>query len=335
MTDEVRALVGTVAFGLGINKPSVRAVIHLSLSKSVVQYYQEAGRAGRDGLPADCAMLWRKKDAGLLAHFIEAVTDPQERERAWERYHTTRRFAEASACRHRQICLHFGEQPKWSSCGACDVCAELPEWFAEPKEKKTAPRVRKPAPTASSVDSSLLEYLREWRRLVSVRDNVPAYIVLHDTALEDLCRKLPSTLDDLLSVTGIGVRKAELYGQGILDALSEYRKGARAATREESKVSPAEETRRLLAEGRGFEEIARIRERRLNSVIDLVADMVERGILDFDESWLPPGRKEQIAEAAATLGVDRMKPIKDALPEDVSYGEIRLVVSQLKRSNAD
>jgi ATP-dependent DNA helicase RecQ len=281
-------------------------------------------------------MLWRKKDAGLLAHFIEAVTDPQERERAWQRYHTIRRFAEASACRHRQICVHFGEQPKWASCGACDVCAELPDWFAEPKERKSAPRVRKPAPVAASpasgADSSLLEYMREWRRLVSVRDNVPAYIVLHDAGLVDLCSKLPSTLEDLLSVTGIGVRKAELYGQGILDALAEYRKGARAIKREESKVSPADETRRLLAEGRGFEEIARIRERRLNSVIDLVADMVERGVVDFEESWLPAGRKHQIEEAAAALGVDRMKPIKDALPEDVSYGEIRLVVSQLKRS---
>src|SRR5712692_3953516 len=132
MSDEVRVLVGTIAFGLGINKPAVRAVIHLSLPKSIEQYYQEAGRAGRDGLPADCILLWQKRDAGLLAHFIEQVADPAEKERAWQRYHTIRRFVESNTCRHRQICLHFGETPKWTECGACDICSGAPRWLSEP-----------------------------------------------------------------------------------------------------------------------------------------------------------------------------------------------------------
>src|SRR6185312_15879397 len=110
-SDEVRVIVGTIAFGLGINKPSVRAVIHLSLPKSIEQYYQEAGRAGRDGEPADCLLLWQKQDVALLTYFINQINDPAEKERSWQRYHQVRGFVDDAVCRHLQICSHFGETP--------------------------------------------------------------------------------------------------------------------------------------------------------------------------------------------------------------------------------
>ncbi|HEX7361540.1 MAG TPA: RecQ family ATP-dependent DNA helicase [Bryobacteraceae bacterium] len=229
-SDQVRVLVGTLAFGLGINKPGVRAVIHLALPKSIEQYYQEAGRAGRDGEPADCVLLWQKKDAGLLAYFINQMQDAAEKERSWQRYREIKRFAESKVCRHRQICRHFGQYVKWADCGMCDVCAESPGWLSGSAgrlagaKKKTAP-----TPVVPSEDPDLMEYLREWRRQISRRENIPAFIVLPDSALRDLCAKQPSTTAGLLQVLGIGEKKVQLYGEEILNALEQFRQGARAS----------------------------------------------------------------------------------------------------------
>jgi ATP-dependent DNA helicase RecQ len=356
MSDEVRVLVGTIAFGLGINKATVRAVIHLALPKSIEQYYQEAGRAGRDGKSADCIMLWQKQDAGLLGYFANQITDAAERDRAWQRYHVIRAFVESNQCRHRQICTHFGEVPKWPSCGSCDVCGNSPEWLAPVflpdlrkrrkfAAEKPAPRVAtgsaaEESPLAplvaqplSAAEAELQEYLREWRRTIAKERGVPAYVVLHDTTLEEIARRMPKRIPDLLQITGIGERKAEMFGQELLAALARFESGARADAPPVKKTAPALETLRLLAEGKTFEEIAQLRGRQLATVVNAVATLIEKGHLEFRPDWIDRNRLPMIEAACAKIGTERLKNLKDSLPEEITYEEIRLVVARLRREH--
>ena len=342
MSDEVRVLVGTIAFGLGINKATVRAVVHLALPKSVEQYYQEAGRAGRDGNPADCILLWRKQDAGLLGFFANQITDSAERERAWQRYHTIRAFAESGRCRHRQICTHFGETPKWTSCGACDVCGGKPQWLSEVAAPAAVRPIlvgaasggrARPSPV-SEADQQLRDYLREWRRSMAKEQGVPAYVVLHDTSLDEICQMQPNSIGKLLKITGIGERKAAMYGTAILAALQRYREGARVEAGAGKKTAPALETLRLLAEGKTLEEIAQTRGRQFSTVVNAVAALVETGQVEFQSRWIDRNKQSVIEAACAQVNVtrlERLKPLKDTLPPEITYEEIRLVLARLRR----
>ena len=354
MNDEVRVLVGTIAFGLGINKPGVRAVIHLGLPKSLENYYQEAGRAGRDGLPADCVLLWQPQDLALLVYFIKQMEDTSEKKRAWERYQVISEFVKSGECRHKQICEHFGEKKTFDDCSACDICgaelgwmkAKIPEPMpGDPPVKLKLPEAKKPlkklrAPKPSEIDASmplddaLLDFFRVWRRDEARRRGVPVYLVMHDTSLEHLCRVRPKTLAQVRTISGFGDLKTADYGPAILKAFAEFESGKRALAEAAPRVEgnkPSQETIDLLKKGHSFAEIASIRGRQLATVIAAVANLVENGEVEFDPRWMPQERRVAIEAACAKVGTARLRPVKDLVGDEVTMGEVHLVLAKVRR----
>ena len=128
LRDEVRVICATIAFGMGINKPNVRYVLHYDVPKNVEGYYQETGRAGRDGLASECLLLFSAGDIAKYSHFINEKPE-QEQKVAREQLRRIASYVEATECRRRVLLRYFGEQMEGESCGNCDNCLTPRELF--------------------------------------------------------------------------------------------------------------------------------------------------------------------------------------------------------------
>jgi ATP-dependent DNA helicase RecQ len=129
LRDDTRIMCATIAFGMGINKPNVRWIIHHDLPKNIEGYYQETGRAGRDGLPGDCLLLFSPGDIAKQTHFLDEITDEHEQKVARGQLRQIVHYAESAGCRRSELLAYFGEKFPLDNCAACDNCSEPRETY--------------------------------------------------------------------------------------------------------------------------------------------------------------------------------------------------------------
>lgn len=227
--DRIRVMVATNAFGMGIDKSNVRYVLHYNMPQSLEYYYQEAGRAGRDGEEAECVLFFSKQDIMINKFLLQnkasagdVASDMQKTANDQRKLQQMINYCETDKCLSEFILSYFGDTTP-CICNKCSNCVVV-EDEEEETYVETGKKRKKAAQLAglNELGAALFEKLRSVRTELAAEKSVPPYIICSDKTLKDMCAKLPRDKEQLADVYGMGEQKIQNYGEAFVTAVNSF-----------------------------------------------------------------------------------------------------------------
>lgn len=225
--DRIRVMVATNAFGMGIDKSNVRYVLHYNMPQSLEYYYQEAGRAGRDGEEAECVLFFSKQDIMINKRLLDykateggyTAGDPAVRANEQRKLNQMIHYCETDECLRQYILNYFGDHSP-CICEKCSNCV-VTEDEAEENYIETGRAKKKTAELADLTEEGqeLFEKLRKCRSELAAKQGVPPFIICSDKTLKDMCARCPADKTQMADVYGMGAQKIASYGESFAEII--------------------------------------------------------------------------------------------------------------------